>query len=63
MSPRQEPILVFRNNVRQHFAGKLKGPFNSEDRTKAGMSKDWYEELVGEKHGVVGVQRAEIPGG
>jgi uncharacterized ferritin-like protein (DUF455 family) len=61
--PKREPVDEFRSNVRRHFAGKLKGPFNSEDRSRAGLSKEWYEDLIGEKHSVTGVQREEIPGG
>lgn len=62
-TPRQEPVQVFRDNVRQHFAGKLKGPFNAQDRGKAGLTKEWYEDLVGEKSAVMGVARTEVPGG
>lgn len=56
-------MTVFRENVRRHFAGKLKGPFNADDRSKAGLSKEWYEDLIGEKGGITGVARAEVPGG
>ena len=37
-----EPRMVFRSNVQEHFLGKIKGPFNREDRLKAGMREDWY---------------------
>lgn len=37
-----DPVAVFRSNVRQHFQGKLKGPFNREDRLKAGLDEEWY---------------------
>jgi uncharacterized ferritin-like protein (DUF455 family) len=37
-----DPVMVFRNNVKEHFKGKLKGPFNAEDRGKAGMREEWY---------------------
>ena len=37
-----DAILVFRENVKRHFAGRLKGPFNREDRSKAGMEEKWY---------------------
>lgn len=60
----QSPIEVFRKNVGRHFAGKLKGPFNANDRSKAGLTREWYEDLVGEKAaGPIGVGRSEIPGG
>lgn len=59
----QSPVKVFRKNVALHFAGKLKGPFNANDRSKAGLTREWYEDLVGEKAGRVGVARSEIPGG
>lgn len=39
-----DPVQVFRESVREHFASKLKGPFNREDRLKAGMKEDWYAE-------------------
>lgn len=32
--------------VRQYFHGKLKRPFNHDDRFKAGMIRDWYEPLA-----------------
>ena len=43
-----EAVSRFREEVRLHFGGKLKGPFNEEDRRKAGLSKDFYEDLRGE---------------
>ena len=46
---RPSPVDVFRANVRQHFVGQLKGPFNAPDRYQAGMSPAWYENLAGEK--------------
>ncbi|PGG97302.1 hypothetical protein GX51_07397 [Blastomyces parvus] len=39
-----DAVQVFRENVRRHFKGALKGPFNEEDRGKAGMDRRWYEE-------------------
>jgi hypothetical protein len=30
----------------------LKGPFNEEDRDKAGMEKEYYENLRGRGHGI-----------
>ena len=32
--------------VREYFHGKLKRPFNHNDRFKAGMIRDWYEPLA-----------------
>lgn len=32
-----------------NFHGKLKGPFNNDDRGKAGLTGDWYENLEGLK--------------
>lgn len=59
------PVEVFRNEVRHNFVGKLKGPFNEDDRSQAGLSRDWYDGLVGEKNKERGhgVQRQEVPGG
>lgn len=36
------PVSVFRDAVSKHFAGRLRGPFNTDDRAKAGMKEDWY---------------------
>lgn len=49
-APPLNPIEVFRKEVRQNFAGRLKGPFNTTDRAKAGMGREWYEDLVGERN-------------
>ncbi|KAK2759447.1 hypothetical protein FQN54_002925 [Arachnomyces sp. PD_36] len=35
-------VEVFRENVKKHFKGPLRGPFNVEDRKKAGMDGRWY---------------------
>lgn len=63
--PRLDPVQVFRQEVRRNFIGRLKGPFNAEDRRKAGLEKEWYDDLVGEKQSTfkMGVQRNEVPGG
>ncbi|KAK9899114.1 DUF455-domain-containing protein [Cystobasidium minutum MCA 4210] len=37
-----DPVKVFRSNVQEHFSGRLKGPFNREDRAKAGLEEEWY---------------------
>ncbi|CAO1631845.1 unnamed protein product [Parajaminaea phylloscopi] len=71
-SPPLRPVDVFRQEVKENFAGRLKGPFNAADRTKAGLTRDYYEDLVGEKKlrqeqghyaATVGVGRTEIAGG
>ncbi|CAO1626959.1 unnamed protein product [Sympodiomycopsis kandeliae] len=59
-----QPIQVFREEVRRNFAGRLKGPFNTEDRKKAGLEREWYEDLVGQRNELIrGVAREEIAGG
>ncbi|KAL7417253.1 hypothetical protein BDY24DRAFT_412002 [Mrakia frigida] len=42
-----EPIPTFRAEVQQNFRGKVKGPFNEEDRRLAGMTPEFYEDLEG----------------
>uniref|UniRef100_V5E2W6 Rieske domain-containing protein n=1 Tax=Kalmanozyma brasiliensis (strain GHG001) TaxID=1365824 RepID=V5E2W6_KALBG len=63
--PPLDPVQVFRQEVRNNFIGRLKGPFNAEDRRKAGLDKEWYDDLVGEKERTytMGVRRNEVPGG
>ncbi|TKY89556.1 hypothetical protein EX895_001341 [Sporisorium graminicola] len=63
--PPLDPVQVFRREVRKNFIGRLKGPFNAEDRRKAGLDKEWYDDLVGEKESTysMGVRRNEVPGG
>ncbi|TFY58651.1 hypothetical protein EVG20_g8069 [Dentipellis fragilis] len=43
-----DPVTTFREEVRQGWSGDVKGPFNVEDREKAGMTRDFYEDLRGE---------------
>jgi uncharacterized ferritin-like protein (DUF455 family) len=43
-----DPIQTFREEVRCGWRGDIKGPFNEEDRAKAGMAKDFYINLRGE---------------
>ncbi|GAC92894.1 hypothetical protein PHSY_000453 [Pseudozyma hubeiensis SY62] len=64
-SPPIDAVQVFRREVRKNFIGRLKGPFNAEDRRKAGLDKEWYDDLVGEKQSTysIGVVRHEVPGG
>jgi len=45
---KSEPVSRFREEVRLHFGGKVKGPFNEEDRRKAGLTPEFYEDLKGE---------------
>ncbi|GAA6037094.1 hypothetical protein JCM8097_008727 [Rhodosporidiobolus ruineniae] len=47
LSPPVDPVAQFRAEVQQHFFGAVRGPFNAEDREKAGMGREWYEELGG----------------
>ena len=44
-----DPIQAFREEVRRGWRGEIKGPFNEEDRAKAGMTKEFYTDLKGEK--------------
>ncbi|KAJ9474112.1 Rieske domain-containing protein [Pseudozyma hubeiensis] len=64
-SPPLDAVQVFRREVRKNFIGRLKGPFNADDRRKAGLDKEWYDDLVGEKQSTysIGVVRHEVPGG
>ncbi|KAG6902711.1 hypothetical protein C0995_012852 [Termitomyces sp. Mi166 len=43
-----DPVQAFREEVRRGWRGDLKGPFNVEDREKAGLTKDFYEGLKGQ---------------
>jgi uncharacterized ferritin-like protein (DUF455 family) len=43
-----DPVETFREEVRNGWRGNVKGPFNIEDREKAGLSRDFYEDLRGE---------------
>ncbi|GJJ14422.1 hypothetical protein Clacol_008686 [Clathrus columnatus] len=48
-----DPVKKFRSEVKSRFVGRLKGPFNEEDRRKAGLTRDFYEDLdddVDENH-------------
>ncbi|KAG9122731.1 hypothetical protein FRC07_000753 [Ceratobasidium sp. 392] len=44
----EDPVEAFRREVRTHFSGALKGPFNTVDRARAGMGPEFYENLRGE---------------
>lgn len=43
-----DPVETFREEVRLGWHGDIKGPFNAEARDRAGMTKDFYEDLRGE---------------
>ncbi|KAI0919528.1 hypothetical protein AcV5_001571 [Taiwanofungus camphoratus] len=43
-----DPVITFREEVKRCWTGDVKGPFNVEDREKAGMTRDFYEDLRGE---------------
>lgn len=43
-----DPVKAFREEVRKGWRGDIKGPFNVEDRERAGMSPEFYEGLKGE---------------
>lgn len=43
----EDPVQVFRSNVSKYFKGAVKGPFNAEDRQKAGLEREYYENLAG----------------
>ncbi|KAF5376496.1 hypothetical protein D9615_008665 [Tricholomella constricta] len=43
-----DPVQAFREEVRRGWRGDVKGPFNVEDRGKAGMTREFYEGLKGE---------------
>ncbi|KAH9475249.1 hypothetical protein JR316_0012360 [Psilocybe cubensis] len=43
-----EPVAAFRDEVRRGWRGDIKGPFNVDDREKAGLTPQFYEDLKGE---------------
>ena len=43
-----DPIAAFREEVKKGWRGDVKGPFNIEDREKAGLTPPFYEDLRGE---------------
>lgn len=42
-----DPVEAFRAEVKANFGGKVAGPFNKEDRRKAGMTEAYYEGIEG----------------
>lgn len=43
-----DPVEAFRAEVKQGWRGDIKGPFNVDDREKAGLTREFYENLKGE---------------
>ncbi|KAJ7573648.1 hypothetical protein C8J56DRAFT_1065788 [Mycena floridula] len=43
-----DPVKTFREEVRKGWTGPIKGPFNVDDREKAGLGSEFYEDLHGE---------------
>jgi len=56
-----DPVLAFREEVKRGWRGDVKGPFNVDDREKAGMTKEFYEGLRGEMG--IDVTRRSLAGG
>lgn len=54
-----DPVSAFRDEVRKGWKGDVKGPFNIEDREKAGLTPQFYEDLRGEM-GLVDPTRRKI---
>lgn len=46
-----EPVSAFREEVKKGWRGEIKGPFNDEDRARAGMTREFYEDLRGDETG------------
>ena len=60
-NPPLDPIKTFRSEVETHFYGLLRGPFNEDDRERAGMGKGYYEGLKGRGHGL-GPKEVKVEG-
>ncbi|KAF8907041.1 hypothetical protein CPB84DRAFT_1675095, partial [Gymnopilus junonius] len=43
-----DPVMAFREEVKRGWRGDVKGPFNVEDREKAGLTPLFYQDLKGE---------------
>ena len=54
-----DPVSAFREEVKKGWRGDVKGPFNVEDREKAGLTPQFYEGLRGE----MGLVNAPLKGG
>ncbi|KAI0643349.1 DUF455-domain-containing protein [Trametes meyenii] len=46
-----DPVRTFREEVRRGWRGDVKGPFNAEDRERAGLTPAFYKDLRGEMRG------------
>ncbi|KAH7923957.1 DUF455-domain-containing protein [Leucogyrophana mollusca] len=44
----KDAVKAFREEVRKGWRGEVRGPFNVEARAKAGMTKEFYEDLRGD---------------
>jgi uncharacterized ferritin-like protein (DUF455 family) len=55
-----DPVRTFREEVRRGWRGEVKGPFNVDDRERAGMTKDFYMDLRGEMGIEIGDTGKEI---
>jgi len=54
-----DPVCAFREEVKRGWRGDVKGPFNVEDREKAGLTPQFYEGLRGEMGLVDVLQRKD----
>jgi len=54
-----DPVQTFRDEVKRCWRGEVKGPFNIEDREKAGMTREFFENLKGEMPSDWGQQSPE----
>lgn len=48
-----DPVAAFREEVKTRWRGDIPGPFNVEDREKAGLTPEFYVNLRGEKESTV----------
>lgn len=42
----QQPNALWKSLVKRHFRGQLKPPFNDSARLRAGLTRDYYEDLA-----------------
>ena len=42
----ESPETLWQTLVREHFRGRVKGPFNDSARLAAGLSRDFYAEIA-----------------
>ncbi|KAK1232880.1 hypothetical protein PQX77_003993 [Marasmius sp. AFHP31] len=55
-----DPVRAFRDEVKRSWRGEIKGPFNVEDREKAGLSPEFYEDLRGDEYEPQERQEAQV---